>query len=314
MDVGEVIYLLVEVLIAVMCCLGNMLVIVALWKTKSIQQPTFCLILSLAVADFMVGSVAIPFAVMVDRRITTSFHVCLFLSCVVILLTVVSVLCLLAIAVDRYLRVYSPLWYKRTVTWRHSYFAVAMCWLVSVLLSSTPLLGWHKDPSEHANATGLCQFIKVIPMSYLVYCYFFLCTLTPLFVMTALYGCVFCYIKKNLRAKPGNGAQNQLQDYLRKEKRLAGSLALVLSLFTLSWLPLNIMNCIEFYQPQSVKVTTFYAGIAFSHVNSAVNPIVYAFKIKKIKTAYLGIWKGISCEAENQASQTSKTDETDDSK
>lgn len=110
MDVGEVIYVVVDVLIAVMCCLGNMLVIVALWKTKSIQQPTFCLILSLAVADFMVGSVAIPFAVMVDRHITTSFHVCLFLSCVIILLTVVSVLCLLAIAVDRYLRVYIPLW------------------------------------------------------------------------------------------------------------------------------------------------------------------------------------------------------------
>lgn len=110
MDVGEVIYLLVEVLIAVFCCLGNLLVIVALWKTKSVQQPTFCLILSLAVADFMVGSVAIPFALMVDALLTTSFHVCLVFSCVIILLTLVSVFCLLAIAVDRYLRVYIPLW------------------------------------------------------------------------------------------------------------------------------------------------------------------------------------------------------------
>lgn len=151
-------------------------------------------------------------------------------------------------------------------------------------------------------------------MSYLIYCSFFVCTLTPLVVMTALYGCVFCYIKKNLREKPGNGAQNQLQGYLRKEKQLAGSLALVLTLFALSWLPLNIMNCIEFYQPQSVKVTAFHAGVALAHLNSAVNPIVYAFKIKKIKTAYLGLWKDVSCKAENQASQTSKTDETDDSK
>lgn len=204
--------------------------------------------------------------------------------------------------------------YKRTVTWRHSYFAVAMCWLVAMLLSSPPLLGWHKDPSEYANSTGLCQFIKVIPLSYLVYSKFFVCTLTPLVVMTVLYGCVFCYIKKNLREKPGNGAQNQQQDYLRKEKQLAGSLALVLTLFALSWFPLNIMNCIEFYQQQSVKITAVHAGIALSHVNSAVNPIVYAFKIKKIKTAYLGLWKAVSCKAENQASQTSKTDDTDDSK
>ena len=109
MAVGEVIYTLVEVLIAVCCCLGNMLVILALWTSKIIKQPTFCLIVSLAVADFMVGCLAIPLAVTVDRRVKTSFHGCLFISCVIILLTLVSVLSLMAIAVDRFLRVYIPL-------------------------------------------------------------------------------------------------------------------------------------------------------------------------------------------------------------
>lgn len=109
MDVGELIYTLLEVIIAVSCCLGNMLVILSLLITKSIQQPTFCLIVSLAVADFMVGCVAIPLAVVVDGRVKTSFHGCLFISCVVIWLTLVSVLCLTAIAVDRFLRVYIPL-------------------------------------------------------------------------------------------------------------------------------------------------------------------------------------------------------------
>uniref|UniRef100_A0A3Q3I9V8 G-protein coupled receptors family 1 profile domain-containing protein n=1 Tax=Monopterus albus TaxID=43700 RepID=A0A3Q3I9V8_MONAL len=109
MNVGEVIYTLLEVLIAVSCSLGNMLVIVALWTSKSIQQPTFCLIVSLAVADLMVGCLAIPMAVLVDGRVRTSFHGCLFISCVVILLTLVSVLSLVAIAIDRFLRVYIPL-------------------------------------------------------------------------------------------------------------------------------------------------------------------------------------------------------------
>lgn len=109
MAVETVIYTLFEVLIAVSCCLGNMLVILALWTSKSIQQPTFCLIVCLAVADFMVGCVAIPLAVLVDGRVGTSFYGCLFISCVVILLTLVSVLSLLAIAVDRFLRVFFPL-------------------------------------------------------------------------------------------------------------------------------------------------------------------------------------------------------------
>ncbi|KAE8298300.1 Adenosine receptor A1 [Larimichthys crocea] len=119
MDVGEVLYTVLEVLIAVSCCLGNMLVILALWTSKSLQQPTFCLIVSLAVADFMVGSMAIPLAVLVDGRVRTSFYGCLFISCTIILLTLVSVLSLVAIAVDRFLRVYIPLRTTFTVCLRN---------------------------------------------------------------------------------------------------------------------------------------------------------------------------------------------------
>ncbi|XP_028261185.1 adenosine receptor A1-like [Parambassis ranga] len=307
MDVGEVIYTLVEVLIAVSCCLGNMLVILALWTSKSIQQPTFCLIGSLAVADFMVGCVAIPLAVIVDGRVETSFYTCLFISCVVILLTLVSVLTLLAIAVDRYLRVYIPLRYKRTVTQRHSCLVVAACWLVAIPLSFAPMFGWH-SPDTSVNSTFVCQFIAVIPWSYLVYFSFFLCTFIPLLVMAVLYSCIFCTIRGSLRDKPGSGAQKQSVNYLRKEKQLAGSLFLVLVLFALSWLPLHIMNCICYIVGHKIPAFAFYVGILLSHANSAVNPVVYAFKIQKIRTAYLKIWKRcMSCAAESQGSQTSQT-------
>ncbi|XP_030586108.1 adenosine receptor A3-like [Archocentrus centrarchus] len=311
MNLGEVIYTLVEVLIALSCCLGNMLVILALWTTKIIQQPTFCLIGSLALADFLVGCVAIPLAVVVDGRVKTSFNTCLFISCVVILFTLVSVLSLLAIALDRFLRVYIPLRYKRIVTQGHSCFVVAACWLIAIPLSFTPMLGWynHETLSNSVNSTIICRFIAVIPMSYLVYFSFFLLNLTPLLVMTALYSYVFGTIRGNLREKPGSGAQKQSQKYLRKEQKLAGSLALVLALFALSWLPLHIMNCIVYFDEKTdIPVIVLYAGILLSHANSAVNPVVYAFKIQKIKRAFLKIRRQcVSCAAENQDSQTSQT-------
>ncbi|KAF3690139.1 Adenosine receptor A3 [Channa argus] len=311
MNFEELSYTSVEVLIAVGCCLGNVLVILAVWISKSIHQPTFCLIVSLAMADFMVGCVAIPLAVVVDGRVRTSFHSCVFISCVVILLTLVSVLCLVAIAVDRFLRVYIPLRYKRALTRKHPFRAVAACWIVAVPLSFAPMLGWynHETLSTSVNSTIVCQFIKVIPMSYLVYFSFFLCDLTPLLAMTVLYGFVFCTIRGSLREKPGNGRQKLSRNYLKKEKQLAGSLALVLALFAVSWLPLHIMNCIVYFVGSDVvPPTAFYVGILLSHANSAINPIVYAFKIQKIRSGYLKIWRQyIKRGEENQGSQTSQT-------
>uniref|UniRef100_A0A3Q1JXZ4 G-protein coupled receptors family 1 profile domain-containing protein n=1 Tax=Anabas testudineus TaxID=64144 RepID=A0A3Q1JXZ4_ANATE len=307
------IYTLVEVLIAVSCCLGNILVILAVWISKSLKQPTFCLIVSLAVVDFMVGCVAIPLAVVVDGRMRTSFHTCLFISCMIILFTLVSVLTLVAIAVDRYLRVLLVITvllyrYKRTVTQRHSLLAVAACWLVAVILSFAPMLGWYNREtlSNPLNSTIVCQFITVIPMSYLVYISFFLCNLIPLLVMTVLYGFVFCTIRGNLQQKPENRKRIQSENYLKKEKQLAGSLSLVLALFALSWLPLHIMNCIAyFYGLDAVPTKAFYVGILISQANSAVNPVVYAFKIQKIKTAYLKIWR--RCTSYNNPNSTTNS-------
>lgn len=200
--------------------------------------------------------------------------------------------------------------YKRIVTQGHSCLVVAACWIVAIPLSFTPMLGWynHQTLSNSANSTIVCQFIAVIPMSYLVYFSFFSLNLIPLLVMATLYTHVFCIIKGHLREKPGSSAQKLSQNYLRKEKKLAGSLALVFALFVLCWLPLHIMNCLVYFgEVTNIPPIVLYIGIILSHANSAVNPVVYAFKIQKIKRAYLKIWrKCVSRVAENQESQTSQ--------
>uniref|UniRef100_A0A671SIJ6 Adenosine receptor A3-like n=1 Tax=Sinocyclocheilus anshuiensis TaxID=1608454 RepID=A0A671SIJ6_9TELE len=295
-DGEKVIYTSLEVLIAVGCCLGNVLVIWAVWSCRALSQTTFCFVVSLAVADLLVGAVAVPLAVVVDGRLETSFYCCLFISCVVIVLTQASVHSLLAIAVDRYLR---------AVKKKHLWAAVTVCWLSAFILGLIPMFGWHnKNTTTAENSTITCRFIMVIDMSYMVNFNFLACILTPTIIMMILYLLLFNMISKQLRK--GVGRPVESRSFYHKERKLANSLALVLVLFVVCWLPLHIMNALDYYTSAEVPVVAFYIGILLSHANSAVNPIVYAFKVPKIKMAYKSILMKLTS-SEQKGDQSSQT-------
>ncbi len=188
--------------------------------------------------------------------------------------------------------------YKEIATEQRSWIAVVLCWLISCLLGFTPLFGWHNGDSQSSlllNSSHInCTFLAVISLPYMVYFNYLGCILLPLAAMTLLYALVFYILHKRLRREDQTSAlaESKLRAFLIKEKRLACSLALVLLLFTACWMPLHLMNCVLLSTgPQGVPQIAFYAGILLSHANSAVNPVVYAFRIAKIREAYLEIWR-----------------------
>ena len=71
-------------------------------------NTTFSFIVSLAMADICVGILVIPLAIIISLGLNTQFYTCLFLSCLLLIITQSSILSLLAIAIDRYLRVKIP--------------------------------------------------------------------------------------------------------------------------------------------------------------------------------------------------------------
>ncbi|KAM4610217.1 adenosine receptor A3 isoform 1-T1 [Polymixia lowei] len=260
-------YTALEVLIAVACCLGNMLVVcaVCIGIRGSLREPTFCFLVSLAVADFLVGVAAVPLAVVLDGWVNLTPNLCLLLSCVVLVLTQASVLSLLAIAVDRYLRLHTPLRYKNLATQKRTWLAVSVCWALSCLLGFTPLFGWHSysslasgdnNKSSASPTSPPCTFLSVVPLPFMVYFNFLGCVLAPLLVMTLLYTRIFWSLQGRLQ-----DSSPQAQASLLRERRLACSLALVLCLFAGCWIPLHLMNCLLlFHGPQAVTQGALYTG------------------------------------------------------
>ncbi|NXO92898.1 AA3R protein, partial [Certhia brachydactyla] len=280
------IYIGTECLVALFATLGNILVLLVVRLTAALQNTTLYFIASLALADIAVGLLVMPLAIVVSLGITMPAYSCLFMCCLLVVFTNASILSLLAIAIDRYLRVKLPTRYKIVTTERRVWWALGLCWSLSLLGGLVPMFGWNKA-EPRSSSLPRCRFISVMRMDYMVYFGFFTWTLVPLLIMSALYAEIFYIIRTKL--SQGTGVRGAGAFY-GQELKTAKSLALVLFLFAISWLPLCIINCVSYFYPESqIPPYLMYLAILLSHANSAMNPIVYAYRIKKFKTTYLFI-------------------------
>ncbi|XP_040890307.1 adenosine receptor A1 [Toxotes jaculatrix] len=287
----DIMYISVETAIALVSVLGNVLVVLVVCVNRSLRNTTFCFIVSLAVADIAVGVLVIPLAIILTLEFNIQFYTCLFLSCLLLIITQSSILSLLAIAIDRYLRVKIPTRYSIIMTQRRAYVAVCLCWIVSFLSGLVPMIGWnnYNGQENYNNSSEIsCKFTRVMRMDYMVYFNFFGWVVVPLTIMIVLYAEIFRVIRRQLNQRAEATCDGDR--YYRKELKLAKSLALVVFLFAVCWLPIHIVNCIDFFCPNcSIPKPVTYIGIFMSHVNSALNPMVYAFRIKRFQVTLFQI-------------------------
>lgn len=82
----------------------------------------------------------------------------------------------------------------------------------------------------------------------------------------------------------------------RQELRKATSFFLVLFLFMVCWMPIHIINCILLFCPHcDVPMSMTLCTILLSHANSALNPILYAYRMRSFRHTLIGMWKGMWC-------------------
>ncbi|KAG8450898.1 hypothetical protein GDO86_003242 [Hymenochirus boettgeri] len=291
------VYIVVETVTGMTAVLGNILVIWAVRLNPRLQNTTFYFIVSLALADLAVGVLVMPLAIIISLGIHFHFYACLFMCCLIIILTNASILSLLAIAVDRYLRIKIPIRYKFVITPTRTCLSILAIWILSFVSGLVPMFGWNNRSclkEEHQEYLN-CTFERVMSMEYMVYFNIFGWVFLPLIIMLILYIEIFYLIRKLLRQNPPGSIGKGM--FYGKEYKTAKSLALVLLLFASCWLPLSILNCVAYFYPDVKKLRiylpTIFIFILLSHGNSAMNPIIYAFRIKKFKETYIQIIKTI---------------------
>lgn len=287
----QITYITMEAAIGLCAVVGNMLVIWVVKLNPTLRTTTFYFIVSLALADIAVGVLVIPLAIAVSLEVKMHFYACLFMSCVLLVFTHASIMSLLAIAVDRYLRVKLTVRYRTVTTQRRIWLFLGLCWLVSFLVGLTPMFGWNRKVTlelSQNSSTLSCHFRSVVGLDYMVFFSFITWILVPLVVMCIIYLDIF-YIIRNKLSQNLTGFR-ETRAFYGREFKTAKSLFLVLFLFALCWLPLSIINFVSYFNVKIPEIA-MCLGILLSHANSMMNPIVYACKIKKFKETYFLILK-----------------------
>ncbi|GIY68424.1 alpha-2A adrenergic receptor [Caerostris extrusa] len=138
--------------IMILIVVGNMLVCIAIATEKALKTVQNWFIASLAVSDFLVGLIIMPFSLAKEvmgywifGRIWCEIH-----SALDVFLCTASINSLCLISLDRYWSVTHAVEYLRKRTPRRSFAMICGVWVLSAIISLPPLVGW-KKPEKPSN-------------------------------------------------------------------------------------------------------------------------------------------------------------------
>nr|XP_018917256.1 PREDICTED: dopamine D2-like receptor isoform X2 [Bemisia tabaci] len=137
---------------------GNMLVILSVFRERTLQTATNYFIVSLAVADLLVAVGVMPFAVYVLFNGNTwglpplfcDFYIAMDVAC-----STSSIFNLVAISIDRYIAVTQPIKYAKHKNNRRVWLTIVLVWVISGAIASPIVLGLNNTPDR---IPDLCMF------------------------------------------------------------------------------------------------------------------------------------------------------------
>ncbi|KAM9495272.1 trace amine-associated receptor 13c-like [Clarias gariepinus] len=257
---------------------GNLLVIISVFYFKQLHTPTYMLVLSLAVSDFLIGVLVMPPLFMWTIESCWIFNTgsCISLMGTSFFLLNQSVYNIALISADRYLALSNPFFYTNTITVKTMCIMIFLSWCVC-LVYNILFCRFSGSFTSSVMCPGECFSVPngVWTVIDLIFSFIF-----PLSVIIILYTRVFMIAKKHATAirRINNQTQPKTQKItshsMKSERKAAKVLCILVSVFLVCLLPYFIYSllgdAIDLQPEISHKV------LVILYLNSTLNPFIYA--------------------------------------
>ncbi|XP_071338775.1 trace amine-associated receptor 13c-like [Trachinotus anak] len=256
----------------------NLLVIISISHFRQLHTTTNLLLLSLAVADFVVGLLQMPVLLLQNEGcwilgdLMCAVHY--FLG---FLIVSVSVGNMVLISVDRYIAICDPMFYSTKVTLKRVQYCVYLCWIFSTVHSTWILRDFLKHPDRYNSCYGEC----VVVVNFVEGAVDLVVTfLGPILVITVLYLRVFVVAVSQARAMRSHIAAvtHQRSETVKAKKseiKAARTLGVVVAVFLLCSCPYYCFAVAA--ESNLVGATSAPIEIWLVYFNSCLNPVIYVF-------------------------------------
>ncbi|KPP60954.1 hypothetical protein Z043_120997 [Scleropages formosus] len=264
--IGVGVFLCLFILVAIV---GNILVILSVLCNRHLQTVTNFFIVNLAIADLLLSIIVLPFSASLEVLGCWVFGriFCNIWAAVDVLCCTASIMSLCVISIDRYIGVKFCLKYPAIMTERKAAVILVVVWLSSMVISIGPLLGWKEPPPSDESICRITEEPGYALFSSLFSFYL------PLLVILVMYFRVYVVARRTTRSleagvkrernkstevvlrihcrsapedagASGKGKGHPFRSSLSvrlmkfsREKKAAKTLAIVVGVFVLCWMP-----------------------------------------------------------------------------
>ncbi|XP_078344373.1 melanocyte-stimulating hormone receptor-like [Oculina patagonica] len=256
--------------------IGNTLVLAAILRTPSLRLPSFILLCSLAVSDLLVGLVVQP--IYIVTRLTGNDALLQVLTIIALSACGVSLSTMTTISVDRFLALHYHMRYPNLMTTHRAVYTSAILWLITILLSF--LNFWEKSEEADNFATALFVIICVVITTV---CY------TKIYRVVRQHQLQIHAQQQAMECLSAESVQN-----MQRSKKSAINTFLYYVVMILCYTPLFISMLIIVISSNHWKTAWYFADtVAF--MNSSLNPVLYCWRIRELRTAVVKTARQMLC-------------------